>query len=215
MKSSSTPCSYLRLFHALPTAESFDVYLDEERYTKDLLYEDFTPYKPLAPGEHQITLTAYHTTEPLYTRTIWLSENRIYTLILSYMPDSTNLQGYLINDPPKAIPEEHLLIRVANFSQYTAPLTMHLVDTKPIFKKVPLRQTSSYLGFVPTTAAIEVLDIESQKCLISKPTNIFKISRYYSLYIIGGTENYPLKWVQTIDGNSFIARQHQSTNMSS
>ena len=205
MKKTDSSASYLRLFNALPTPESFDVYLDEQHYTKDFLYEDFTPYKSLLPGEHQLTLTAYGSTESLYTRTFWISERKIYTLVISYITVSTQLQAYLINDPPKAIPEEHFLMRTANFSHHTSPLSLHLVDTKPIFKKVPLRQTTSYLSFLPTTVDIELLEIEGQNVLVTKPTNTFKITRYYTLYIIGGTEDYPLKWVQTIDGNSYLS----------
>lgn len=204
MKPTDAPISYLRFFNALPTADNFDLYLDDHKCTKDWLYEDFTPYKPLTPGEHQLTLMPYRSQEPLYTRSFWVSAQKVYTLVLTYLPQTTDIQGYLINDPPKKIPEEQLLIRVANFSQHTSPLTMHLVDTKPIFKKVPLRQAGSYLGFLPTTAAIELLEIENQTLLATTPSNTFKISRYYTLYIIGGTEDYPLKWVQTIDGNSFI-----------
>ncbi|MBP3889155.1 MAG: DUF4397 domain-containing protein [Cellulosilyticum sp.] len=204
MKTPTPNTSYLRLFHALPTAESFDIYLDEVRYCKDFLYEDFTPYKPLSAGEHLLTLTAHQSTEPLYSRTFWISEQKIYTLVLSYLPNTSDYQGYLINDPPKTIPEEHLLIRVANFSQHLAPLCMHLVDIKPIFKKIPLRQTSGYLSFLPTTADIELLEVDGQNVLLTKPSNLFKITRYYTLYIVGGTEDHPLKCIQTIDGNSFI-----------
>lgn len=204
MKSHPVIGSYLRLFHAIPTPESFDIYLDEKKYAKDLLYEDFTVYTPLTPGEHHLTVCAYHSTEALYERSLWISEHKIYTLVLAYLPDTPKIQGYLLIDPPKPIPEEHLLIRTANFSQHTAPMTLHLVDTKPIFKKIPLRQTSPYLGFLPTQAPIELADIDSQEILITKPSSNFKITRYYTLYLIGGTEDYPLKWVQTIDGNSFL-----------
>ncbi|MBE6022759.1 MAG: DUF4397 domain-containing protein [Cellulosilyticum sp.] len=204
MKSNPPDCSYFRLFHALPTAESFDLYLDDMLYTKDFLYEDFTLYKPISLGEHTLKVCPHKESEPIYERTFWISEKKIYTLVLTYTPNTTNIQGYLLNEPPKAIPEEHLLIRVGNFSQCITPLTLHLVETKPLFKKVPLRQTSSYLSFLPTTAAIELLEIENGHLLTTTSNNTFKISRYYTLYVIGGIENYPLKWVQTIDGNSFI-----------
>ena len=204
MKSHPVLGSYLRLFHAFPTTQSFDVYLDEKKYAKDLLYEDFTVYKALTPGEHQLTICTHRTLDPVYERSVWISEHRIYTLVLAYLPDGSKMQGYLLNDPPKPIPEEHLLIRTANFSQHTSPITLHLEDIKPIFKKIPLRQTSPYLSFIPATAPIELADVTSQESLLTLPEHTFKITRYYTLYLIGGIENYPLKLIQTIDGNSFL-----------
>ena len=209
MKSHEITGSYLRLFHALPTAESFDIYLDEKKYAKDLLYEDFTVYKPLEPGEHHLTLCTYQSTEPLYERSLWISEHKIYTLVLTYTPNTVTIQGYLLNEPPKAIPEDLFLMRSANFSQQSCPMGLHLIDTKPIFKKVPLRQATSYLGFVPTTASLELIDTSNQDILLTSPPTCFKIARYYTLYVVGGTENYPLKCIRTIDGNSFL---HFQTN---
>ena len=205
MKSHRPTGSYLRMFQALPTSESFDFYLDEMKYAKDILYQDFTPYKPLEPGEHLFKVCAHQSTEPLYERSLWMGDGKIYTLVLAHPPNTSTMQGYLINEPPKAIPEEHFLMRVANFSTQTTPMCLHLVETKPIFKKVPLRQCGSYLGFVPTTAAIELLDVSSQDLLLEIPPLIFKPYRYYTLYLVGGTEHNPLKCIRTIDGNSFLA----------
>lgn len=205
MKAAAAPLySYLRLLHALPTSLSLDVYLDGKKYTKDLLYEDFTLYKPLAPGTHQLTLCAHKSLDALYEREVWIGEHKIYTLVLAYEPSQAEIQSYLLTEPPKAIPEEHLLIRTGNFSQELVPISLHLVDIKPVFKKVPVRQTSSYLAFLPATASIELQEIESQKTLLKATPCTFKMMRYYSLYIIGGTKDYPLKWIRTLDGNSFL-----------
>lgn len=203
-QSQSPNNSYIRLFHALPTADSFDCYLDEKKIVKDLLFEDFTDYKSILPGEHHLTLCAYQSTEPLYERNLWISEHKIYTLVLTYVPSTTTFQGYLLNEPHKNIPEDHFLMRCANFSQQICPMGLHLPEIKPVFKKVPLRQTTPYLGFTPTTAPIELIDTSTQDLLLTSLPYEFKISRYYTLYMIGGTEDYPLKCIRTIDGNSFL-----------
>lgn len=201
---STTPVSYLRVFNALLGSASYTLYVDEKKWAKDYLYEDFTSYQPLVPGEHLIKLCTYPKNETLYEHCFMISEAKIYTFVLSYPPNSTDIEGILIQEPPKPIPEDHLLMRCANFSQQTLPLMLHLIDTLPVFKKIPIRNAGSYLSFLPTCVTIELLETESQKVLASQKACLFKPYRYYTLYLIGGTKPYPLKWVQTIDGNSFI-----------
>lgn len=201
----SVPHSFLRIFHAAPSSISFDLYLDDHLYEKDLLYEDFTVYKPLISGEHVLSICLHKKTEPLFTHSLWISPQKIYTLVVTYAPHSETLQGYLINDPPKKIPEEHFLLRVGNFSQYLMPLQLHFIDTKPLFKKIVSHQLSSYLSFTPSTYTAELIDLNLQKVVLTKANCILKLSRYYTLYIIGGTQNFPTKLLLTIDGNSFLS----------
>ena len=198
------PYSFLRVLHAIPTSNSFDLYLDEELYAKDLLYEDFTIYKPLTKGEHVISICLHKDTEPLLTRTLWISPEKVYTLVVTYAPHSETLQCYLMNDPHKKIPEEHFLLRVGNFSQNLMPLQLRLVDTTPLFKKITSHQLSSYLSFSPATYTAELIDLDSKKTILTKANCTLKLSRYYTLYIIGGTKPFPTKLLLTIDGNSFL-----------
>lgn len=196
--------SFIRFFDAMPTPKSFDLYIDEQKVAKDVLYEDFTPYLHLESGTHQLKVCAYKKEEPLYERNFWISDMKIYTLVLSFMPHTTELHGYLINEPPKPIPDDRFLMRVANFSEHFSSMTNQIVETKPIFKRIPVRQVGPYLSFEPQTAAMELVDIDNQEVLMTVLPMCFKIYRYYTLYLIGGIEKYPLKWVRTIDGNSFL-----------
>lgn len=203
-KKVSQPYGFLRILHAIPLTDSFDFYLDEQLYAKDLLYEDFTVYKPLSIGEHVVSLCLHKEIEPLLSQTLWISPEKIYTLIITYTPHSKALQCYLINDPPKKIPEDHFLLRVGNFSQHLMPLQLHLVDTKPIFKKIAPHQLGPYLSFTPNTYTAELIDLNSQKVITTKTHCTLKLSRYYTLYLIGGTKECPTKLLLTIDGNSFL-----------
>lgn len=205
MKQNAHPSyGFLRILHAIPQPNSFDFYLDEELYAKDLLLEDFTVYKPISSGEHVLTLCLHKQTEPLLKRTLWISQKKIYTLVITFAPHTESLQFYLMNDPPKKLPEEHFLLRVGSFCQNPTPFQLHLVDTKPIFKKISPHQLSPYLSFTPATYNVELVDIESQKVIATKKNCLLKLSRYYTLYIIGGTKNCPVKLLLTIDGSSFL-----------
>lgn len=196
--------AYLRCFHALPIAQSLDVYIDGQKWEKDFLYEDFSEYLPLTCGNHHIALCYHKMSEPFYKRDFWIGKHKVYTLIFAPLPGSEMPQGYLINEPPKAIPEEHFLLRVANFSQFSESSSLRLIETKPYFKKVPLRQCSHYLAFQPATTCIEWFSPNLQDPLLTSSPLIFKVTRYYTLYLVGGAPNYPLKCIQTIDGNAFL-----------
>lgn len=204
-KKISQPYSFLRVFHAIPSSISLDLYLDDQLYTKDLLYEDFTVYKPVALGEHLLSICPHKETEPLLTRNLWMSPEKIYTLVITYTPHSESLQIYLMNDPVKKMPEDHFLLRIGNFSQIMQPLKLHLVDTKPFFKKVLCHQLSPYLSFIPNIYTAELMDPEEKNVLASRADCHLKVSRYYTLYSIGGTEKFPTKLLLTIDGNSFLS----------
>ena len=201
---SQTAEAYLRCFHALPIAESLDVYIDHQRWAKDFLYEDFSEYLPLACGNPHIPLSYHGIDEPFYERDFWISKHKIYTLILAPLPGSETPQGYLVNEPPKAIPEEHFLLRVANFSQFLEPSSLQLIEIKPYFKKVPLRQCGHYLAFQVATACVEWFSSNPLEPLLTSLPLSFKVTRYYTLYLIGGVPHYPLKCIQTIDGNAFL-----------
>lgn len=199
------PHGFLRILHAIPRPNSFDFYLDEKLYAKDLLLEDFTVYKPIPSGEHVFTLCLHKQTEPLLTRTLWISQEKIYTLVITFAPHTESFQFYLMNDPPKKIPEDHFLLRVGAFCQNPTLFQLHLVDTKPMFKKIASHQLSPYLSFTPDTYNVELIAIESQKVVATQANCLLKRSRYYTLYIIGGTKNCPVKLLLTIDGSSFLS----------
>ena len=80
-KKTTLPQSYLRLFHIAYTTPSIDLYIDDQKYHTDILYEDFTYYTPLTPGIHQVLITLHHNNETLYKRTVDLKKIQSYSLL--------------------------------------------------------------------------------------------------------------------------------------
>lgn len=196
---------YLRILHALPQVNSYDCYLDEKLYAKDLLFEDFTIYKPLPAGEHHLTLCKHKQTEDLITHPFWIAPNKIYTLLFTFEPYTQSIQYYLLNDPLKKIPADHLLCRVASFCQLQVPLELRVVDTHPLFKKLKNSQPSPYLSFMPASYTLELINTDTKKVVLKKENYLFKATRYYTLYLLGGTKGFPTRFVRSIDGNSFLS----------
>lgn len=200
----TVPYCYLRILHAIPTSQSYDCYLDEKLYNKDLLFEDFTVYAPIPSGEHQIALCKHKQTEPVLTCSLSILPNKIYTLILTFKPHTDELEYYLLNDPAKKIPEDQLLLRFAPFAQLDFSFELHLDEIKPIFKKQKLGKPSPYLAFSPASYHLQLFNLETQKVALLKEHCLLKPTRRYTAYLLGGTEAFPLRLVLTIDGSSFL-----------
>lgn len=226
MKSSMPEAyGYLRFFHGLCLPVSYDLYLDEKCLIKDLLFKDFTHYQPLPAGEHTLILCAHHDKEPLFTQKFIIREQRIYTLVLYGQIPLVNEKAHptqkvpspetpallpnihyschLIVEPPKPIPEEHFLLRIANFISPLPDTHLELVDTKPIFKKLPYLSTSAYLAFLPQTYTLQLHQLFDDKILCEKAEVPLKFGRYYTLYLVG-TLDQPTCCL-TIDGSAFLS----------
>lgn len=200
MKSISSPC-YLRFFHAFPTFIALDIYMNDSLVGKDLLYEDFTPYKGYEAQSYTLTICRHREKEPYLTQEIQLCPQKSYTLILyAAVPDQ--LAIFLFNEPYKKLPDDHFLAHTINLSLYPGPLKLHFIDQRPEFKKLLPAHYTSYLAFPPDTYDLQLYNPELQESFYEVSQKPFKSLRYYAFYIIGGYKDYPLKVLTTIEGNS-------------
>lgn len=198
--------AFLRCFHALPSPISLDIYLDDVLYIEDFLYEDFSPYKPLIKGEHQLSITLHGQTDILCTRTIWMSHEKIYTLIITTDFKTLGPGLYLINDAQRPIPNEHCLLRLGTFCDFLDLMTIQFVDQTLGFRKISPHQISHYLSFLPDTYHLMALTHEKNDQICELKQTHLKISRIYTLYLIGnGSKNYPFHFLLSIDGSSFLS----------
>lgn len=206
MKKKNSPAeAFLRSFHAYPTPKSLDIYLDDTLYVKDMLYQDFSQYKPLSKGEHHISITLTGESVIIAMRSIWISPQKIYTLIIA--PDLKNeIPGlYLINDVQRPIPENHCLVRVGAFCEKRELIHIHY-DNHPLsFKKISPHQISHYLAFEPGNYTIIAEDLEQHEILCELRACELKVQRIYTHYCLGkGTKEYPFQLLHSIDGSSFL-----------
>lgn len=207
MKKKKEICdAFLRCFHALPSPISLDIYLDDALYIKDFLYEDFSDYKPLSKGEHQLSVTLHGQTDILCTRSIWMSHEKIYTLIIS-TDFKTSVPGlYLINDTQRPIPEEHCLLRFGTFCDLLDLVTIEFIDQTSSFRKISPHQISHYLSFVSGLYHIISLTHDKKDKICESKNTTLKSGRIYTLYLLGnGSKDYPLHFLLSIDGSSFLS----------
>ena len=205
-KKMDTSEAFLRCFHAFPSPMSLDVYLDDVLYIKDLLYEDFSYYEPLTRGEHQIYITVHEQTDILCTRSIWISNEKIYTLIITTDFKTSGPGLYLINDAKRPIPEGHCLLRLGTFCDLSDLVNVQFSEQTPTFKKISPHQSSHYLSFTPSTYSITALSHDQTHSFCELKNCSLKVARIYTLYLIGNaSETYPIHFLLSIDGSSFLS----------
>lgn len=195
------PFCYLRFFHALPTHDSYDLYINEQLFVKDVLYQDFTKYFTLGEAHHTLTLCKHRTKDILLTQEIRLSSQKIYTLILYATLYGTPIL-LLLNEPQKRIPEEQLLARTVNLSLLPSSLKLYFEETKPTFKRLEAGHYSSYLSFPTATYQLFLQDAATEKIIYERLNILLKPTRYYSFYIVGGLSHFPLQIIMCVEGNS-------------
>lgn len=205
LKKENTSAPYLRLFNCLPNSTIIDFYIDDVLWDQDIWYKDFTYYKSISSGSHQVTITPHNQTEVLCTRSIWISHSKIYTLIISLDLKLNCPALYLLNDYVRPIPDAHCLIRFGHFSASLPPTDVYLSEEQLLFKKIPYHEMTTYLALTPGSYHLDLKDHETNETLYTLPELHLKVSRFYSLYLIGNHDKtYPTITTLSIDGNSFL-----------
>lgn len=198
--------SYIRVFHAVPTSIPIDVYIDKKAVAPDFLYEDFTEYIPIAPGEHTISITKANEPTIIYERKINLAPKSIYTAIAA--PKCKNpkeLNIFLLEDTQRPIPANNLLLRFGHFSKATPIVDITLPDGTPVFKNMAYGQVTQYIPLAPGVYTLEARDPQTGKVLLTIPDIRLKGERFYSIYAVGdNTKQFPLQVVIPLDGNSYL-----------
>ena len=198
--------AYIRFFHAFPVAFSIDIYMDKKLVASDILYEDFTEYLSVSPGEHIITITKNKNTVPLFTKKILLSDKGIYTSIIALKnKDTTGPDLSLIEEVQRAIPVNNLLCRMAHFSNVLSQIDVTLPDGSPVFKNIAPFQVTNYIMLKQGTYSLTVHDLNTKRIVFNADNIRLKPGRFYSIYVIGtGKKDYPIQLVIPIDGNSYL-----------
>ena len=205
-KKELSPLSYLRFFHALPVKFNIDIFVDQKLVFRDIMYEDFTDYIKITPGEHTIHITQTKSPMTIYSLVWRIPAEKIYTaLIAPQTKDSIGIEIYKIEDIQRVIPSNHFLIRSGHFSMNRPSIDTSLSENAPVFKRVGSSEVTNYISLEPNLYNLQVSDSQTGKLLIKLPRIRLKTSRCYSIYMIGnGTKEFPLTAALSLDGNSYL-----------
>jgi hypothetical protein len=198
--------SYLRFFHALPIQYSIDIYIDDKLTFCDRLYEDFTDYIALLPGEHTIHITRTNNPIIIFSTTWDISDQIIYTgIIAPKTKEGIGIEIYKMEDVTRPIPSNNFLIRFGHFSMNTSSIDVFLSNDMATFKRVSCSELTNYTSLKPGIYTLQIIDSKTGKRLLTAPNIRLKPIRFYSIYMIGtGLKEFPLLSVISLDGNSYL-----------
>lgn len=200
------PKTYIRLLQAVPSILYVDVYAENKLLFKELSYEDFSKYVILPSGTYLFRFTKHEQKESFYEKKLSLMRGTLYTLILAPKYKGTNaLNLFLIEDTLRPLAPNHCFVRIGHFYKPIAHLDSKLNEEGPYFKNLVYGQLSQYLPCKPQNYSISFKDFTLDALFLELPKNVFKISRFYSIYLIGTDIPVPTpKALISIDGNSFL-----------
>ncbi len=206
LKKDDIPLSYMRFFHALPVKYSIDIYIDTKLVFRDVLYEDFTDYIALCPGEHTINITHAKNPITVYSMIWYVPNKKIYTgIIAPKTKDGIGIEVYKIEDLIRPIPSNNFLVRLGHFSMTTPTIDAFLSDNTAAFKKVSCNELTNYTASKSGVHTLQIKDSKTENSLLMVPNIRLKTSRFYSIYVIGnGSKEFPLTLAIPIDGNSYL-----------
>ncbi|WP_069997501.1 DUF4397 domain-containing protein [Cellulosilyticum sp. I15G10I2] len=206
LKKENIPLSYMRFFHALPIKYSIDIYIDTKLAFRDVLYEDFTDYIALYPGEHTITIKQTKNPITVFSMVWHVPNQKIYTgIIAPKTKDGMGIEIYKIEDITRPIPSNNFLVRIGHFSMPTPTIDIFLSDNTATFKKVSCNELTNYTPSKPGIHTLEIKESTTGKSLLSVPSIRLKTTRFYSIYVIGNnSKEFPLTITIPLDGNSYL-----------
>ena len=198
--------SYIRFFHALPIKYGIDIYIDNKLRFNDVLYEDFTEYIALPPGQHTVHLSRTKNPIVLCSKVLNISDQKIYTsTVAPKSREGTGIDIYKIEDVLRTIPSNNFLIRFGHSGGNSAAVDVFLSDDVPLFKRVSYSEITNYTPKNPGIYTLQLKESKTGKVLVSAPNIRLKPSRFYSIYTLGnGSKEYPHIVVIPLDGNSYL-----------
>ncbi len=197
--------SFIRLFHASPNLPGVDVYIDDNLVAKDLVYQQFTNYLPIAAGEYDFKVyPTGNTTNPiLVSRGIGIAPNSIQSFAI--MNNPVNLSLLSIPEPHMAVSPSMVFLRVVNLSPNAPALDITLPNGQQLFKDVSFKDITGYIMIPPGNYTLLIKPSGTERTVLTAPNFIVKPSRFYTVYVTGLLPGRPeLQIIQALDGVSYL-----------
>lgn len=196
--------SYIRMLHAVPNNPPVDVYMNGQVITTNLDYREFTPYMEVPSGAYRMRVFPAGTVQaPVLDTNLTLTAKRIYTLVLTGMPENINL--FPVEDVIVLIAPGRVNLRFVHLSPNTPALDIKLPDGTVLFSNVGYRGVSSYISVSPGMYVFEATPAGTNSVILHVPNITLLPGRNYTIYAVGLSNGIPpLQVLIPLDGSSYI-----------
>ena len=176
------PLGKVRFFHALPSAESIDLYINGMRIFRDVPYKSVGHYLPLPEGKYQIDLYPsgqLHTV--LISRTIQIKAGAPYTLIVA---GNKKIPSLFIMEENHMLPLRETKLNCLNLNPDSAGIDIAVTGGDTIFSDLSYKKPSSYLGLTPMSIEFLVKCSKSKELILQPFTVNLHADEVYTMGII-------------------------------
>lgn len=196
--------SYIRVFHASPNAPAVDVYVNNKPIVKNLPYQGFSNYTPVAPGKYNVKVfPAGKQDTPVINTDVDVPAKSIITAAaIGTLP---NISLLPILEPTFTRTPGRAYVRFAHLSPNAPNVDVTLPNGAKVFSNVPYKKVTDYISVQPGTYAFNVNVSENGQRVLYVPNVRLLPNRIYTIYAIGLVgQNPPLKVVIPLDGNTYL-----------
>lgn len=183
-RTTPTPQSFIRLFHASPNAPAVDVYANGNLIAKNIAYKDFTKYLNLPPGEYNIKIyPTGETTNPILNTDLIIPQGTAFNVAVIGEPPNVSL--YPIPEPYTAQNFGRPCIRFIHLSPNAPAVDIALSDGRKVFSSVGYKDITDYVCVPPGTYTFQVRLAGTDDVVLTIPDVQLKPDNYYTIYATG------------------------------
>jgi hypothetical protein len=173
----------IRFLHTALDITDVDIFINNQKFIKNVSYLKCTDYFPIQEGDHQIDLyPSGSTADPLFSQMISVSAGKFYTIAIFMELDQVILTPYL-NQPEVPIGESK--VRFLHLSPDYPSLDIAVKDRDVIFSNLSFTSTTEYLGLTPMTVDLEARESGTKNVIFPMPKSKFLPNKAYTLVLIG------------------------------
>ena len=181
----------VRFFHAFPSSQSIDLYLNGIRVFREIPYKSVSKYLTLPEGKYQIDLYPsgrLHTV--LISKKVQIKEGTPYTLIAV---GNTKTSTLFAMEENHVLPVKETKLNCVNLNPESAGIDIAVTGGDTIYSNLAYTKPSPYLGLTPMTIEF-LVKCSTSKELILDPFSVkLHADELYTMGIIssGNTHSHP------------------------
>ncbi|OGO77251.1 MAG: hypothetical protein A2Y23_04615 [Clostridiales bacterium GWB2_37_7] len=196
--------SFVRGLHASPDAPAVDIYVNNNPIARDITYQEFTKYFPLAGGLYNIKIyPAGKTTNPIIDQNVNIPPRSIFTIAATGMLSDIDLT--IIPEPPISRLPNETFLRVAHLSPKTPNVDITLPNGTKLFGDVEYKEVTDYIPIRPGTYELQAKLAGTNNIILDVPNTNLRFGNIYTVYIVGLMNGKPpLQVLIPLDGNTYL-----------
>jgi len=172
--------TYLSIINAAPTSATYNVYLNDGKANAAALpLGGSINYLQLTPGNFSVKFTTASNIESLFTESVSLAVNTIYSYYL--ISDNNQLDGLLVTDAVGAATDKSF-VRFINLSPDAPALDVAVTDaTTKLITNQSFKSASAFVSVDPSTYSFDIKETSTGTIKTKLTSAVLSAGVYYTI----------------------------------